>query len=102
MFFKHLSIQTNDSSTRARFLNIVNPFLEGVQANSGLSAFKVVMDDSNNTLMSLTEISWLDRYSYNPQEHEFIVLDFSVLPIGHFRIIRRCKNKGEYCAPFFI
>ena len=27
----------------------MNPFLESVQNNSGLSAFRVVMDDSNNT-----------------------------------------------------
>ena len=46
---RFLVFEQNDSSTRARFLNIVNPFLESVQANSGLSAFKVVMDDSNNT-----------------------------------------------------
>ena len=39
----------NNSQLRKRFLNIVNPFLEQVQANSGLNAFKVVMDDSNNT-----------------------------------------------------
>ena len=27
----------------------MNPFLNSVQQNSGLSAFKVVMDESNNT-----------------------------------------------------
>ena len=46
---RYLVFEQNTSATRNRFLNIVNPFLEGVQSNSGLSAFRVVMDDTNNT-----------------------------------------------------
>ena len=46
---RFLVFEQNTAATRNRFLGIVNPFLESVQANSGLSAFKVVMDDSNNT-----------------------------------------------------
>ena len=46
---RFLVFEQNTLITRNRFLGIVNPFLSQVQQNSGLSAFKVVMDDSNNT-----------------------------------------------------
>ena len=35
--------------TRNNFLAQVNPYLESVQQRQGLYAFKVVMDDTNNT-----------------------------------------------------
>ena len=80
---RFLVFEQNDSSTRARFLNIVNPFLESVQANSGLSAFKVVMDDSNNTPDVIDRNQLVGQIFIQPtRTAEFIVLDFSVLPTG--------------------
>ena len=80
---RFLVFEQNDSSTRARFLNIVNPFLESVQANSGLSAFKVVMDDSNNTPDVIDRNQMVGQIFIQPtRTAEFIVLDFSVLPTG--------------------
>ena len=46
---KFLVFEQNTNATRQRFLNIVNPFLDTVQSQSGLSAFRVVMDGTNNT-----------------------------------------------------
>jgi len=80
---RFLVFEQNDSSTRARFLNIVNPFLESVQANSGLSAFKVVMDESNNTPDVVDRNQLVGQIFIQPtRTAEFIVLDFSVLPTG--------------------
>jgi len=80
---RFLVFEQNDSSTRSRFLNIVNPFLESVQANSGLSAFKVVMDDSNNTPDVIDRNQLVGQIFIQPtRTAEFIVLDFSVLPTG--------------------
>ena len=80
---RYLVFEQNDSSTRARFLNIVNPFLESVQSNSGLSAFKVVMDDSNNTPDVIDRNQMVGQIFIQPtRTAEFIVLDFSVLPTG--------------------
>ena len=80
---RYLVFEQNDSSTRARFLNIVNPFLESVQSNSGLSAFKVVMDDSNNTADVIDRNQMVGQIFIQPtRTAEFIVLDFSVLPTG--------------------
>ena len=39
----------NNTATRNRFLSIVNPYLESVQQRQGLYAFRVIMDESNNT-----------------------------------------------------
>ena len=80
---RFLVFEQNDSSTRSRFLNIVNPFLESVQSNSGLSAFKVVMDDSNNTPDVVDRNQLVGQIFIQPtRTAEFIVLDFSVLPTG--------------------
>ena len=80
---RYLVFEQNTSATRNRFLNIVNPYLESVQANSGLSAFKVVMDDSNNTPDLVDRNILYGQIFIQPtRTAEFIVLDFSVLPTG--------------------
>ena len=80
---RYLVFEQNTAATRNRFLNIVNPFLESVQANSGLSAFKVVMDDSNNTPDVIDRNQLVGQIFIQPtRTAEFIVLDFVVLPTG--------------------
>ena len=80
---RYLVFEQNNSSTRSRFLNIVNPFLESVQSNSGLSAFKVVMDDTNNTPDVIDRNQMVGQIFIQPtRTAEFIILDFSVLPTG--------------------
>ena len=64
-------------------MNIVNPFLDSVQANSGLSAFRVVMDESNNTPDVIDRNRLVGQIYIQPtRTAEFIVLDFVVLPTG--------------------
>ena len=46
---KFLVFENNTAATRNRFLSIVNPYFESVQQRQGLYAFRVIMDDSNNT-----------------------------------------------------
>ena len=41
--------EVNDASTRASFVNIVEPYLRDVQAKRGLFDFLVVADETNNT-----------------------------------------------------
>ena len=80
---RYLVFEQNTAATRNRFLNIVNPFLESVQANSGLSAFKVVMDDSNNTPDVIDRNQLVGQIFIQPtRTAEFIVLDFVILPTG--------------------
>ena len=80
---RFLVFEQNTSATRNRFLNIVNPYLEQVQSNSGLTAFRVVMDDSNNTPDVVDRNQLVGQIFIQPtRTAEFIVLDFVVQPTG--------------------
>ncbi len=46
---KYTLFEFNDAFTRARFVQMVEPFLRDVQGRRGIYDFKVVCDDSNNT-----------------------------------------------------
>jgi phage tail sheath protein FI len=78
-----LVFEQNSQATRRRFLNIVNPFLEQIQANSGLSAFRVVMDETNNTPDQIDRNILYGQIFVQPtRTAEFIVLDFTIQPTG--------------------
>ena len=80
---RFLVFEQNTVATRNRFLNIVNPFLTQVQSNSGLSAFRVVMDDTNNTPDIVDRNQLVGQIFIQPtRTAEFIVLDFIVQPTG--------------------
>ena len=80
---RYLVFEQNTQALRNRFLNIVNPYLEQVQQNSGLSAFRVVMDDSNNTPDVIDRNQLVGQIFIQPtRTAEFIVLDFVVQPTG--------------------
>ena len=80
---RYLVFEQNTQALRNRFLNIVNPYLEQVQSNSGLSAFRVVMDDSNNTPDVVDRNQLVGQIFIQPtRTAEFIVLDFVVQPTG--------------------
>jgi len=80
---KFLVFEQNTTATRNRFLNSVNPYLENVQSNSGLNAFRVVMDESNNTPDEIDRNRLVGQIFVQPtRTAEFIVLDFVVQPTG--------------------
>ena len=80
---RYLVFEQNTQALRNRFLNIVNPYLEQVQQNSGLSAFRVVMDDTNNTPDVVDRNQLIGQIFIQPtRTAEFIVLDFVVQPTG--------------------
>jgi hypothetical protein len=80
---RYLVFEQNTAQTRERFLNIANPFLEQVQSQSGLNAFKVVMDESNNTPDVVDRNILYGQLFLQPtRTAEFIVLDFTIQPTG--------------------
>ena len=80
---RFLVFEQNTAATRRRFLGIVNPFLEQVQSQSGLSAFRVVMDETNNTPDTIDRNQLIGQLFLQPtRTAEFIVLDFTVQPTG--------------------
>ena len=80
---RFLVFEQNNAATRRRFLNIVNPFLEQIQSQSGLSAFRVVMDESNNTPDTIDRNILYGQLFLQPtRTAEFVILDFTVQPTG--------------------
>jgi hypothetical protein len=80
---RYLVFEQNTTSTRNQFLSIVNPYLASVQQRQGLYAFKVVMDDSNNSPADIDRnILRGDIFLQPAKAVEFIVLTFNVLPTG--------------------
>ena len=69
--------------TRNKFLSQVTPYLESVQQKQGLYAFKVVMDDTNNTPDVIDRNQLVGQIYLQPtRTAEFILLDFNVMPTG--------------------
>ena len=80
---RFLVFEQNTLQTRNRFLNIVNPYLESVQQRQGLFAFRVQMDEANNTPEVIDRNQLVGAIFLQPTKTaEFIVLDFNVLPTG--------------------
>ena len=75
--------EQNVAATRNRFLSIVNPYLESVQQRSGLYAFQVVMDETNNTPDVIDRNILYGQIYLQPAETpELIVLDFNIVGTG--------------------
>ena len=79
----NLVFEQNTIATRTSFLNQVNPYLESVQQRQGLFAFRVIMDDSNNTPDVIDRNQLVGQIYLQPTKTaEFIYLDFNILPTG--------------------
>lgn len=78
-----LLFEQNDQTLRDQFLAKVEPLLLQIQNQRGLTAFKVVMDDSNNTPDTIDRNTLVGKIQLQPtRTAEFISLDFQVLPTG--------------------
>lgn len=78
-----LLFEQNTIATRNRFLAAVNPFLESVTQRQGLFAYRVVMDDTNNTADVIDRNQLVGQIFIQPTKTaEFIILDFTVEPTG--------------------
>jgi len=78
-----LVFEQNTVTTRNNFLSQVNPYLASVQQQQGLTAFRVVMDETNNPPSVVDQNQLVGQIYLQPtRTAEFIVLDFNVLPTG--------------------
>ena len=79
----NLVFEQNTIATRNQFLSQVNPYLTSVQQRQGLYAYKVIMDDSNNTPDVIDRNELVGQIYLQPTKTaEFIYLDFNVTPTG--------------------
>jgi hypothetical protein len=80
---RYLVFEQNTVQTRDRFLSIVNPYLQQVKSQQGLSAFRVVMDSTNNTSDLIDQNILYGQVFLQPtRTAEFIILDFNIQPTG--------------------
>ena len=80
---RYLVFENNTTTTRQRFLNIVTPYLETVKSRQGLYAFRVIMDETNNTPDVIDRNIMYGQIFLQPAKAaEFIILDFNILPTG--------------------
>lgn len=80
---RNLVFEQNTAVTRNRFLSQVNPYLESVVQRQGLYAYKVIMDDSNNTPDVIDRNQLVGQIYIQPTKTaEFIILNFNLTPTG--------------------
>ena len=80
---KNIVFEQNTIGTRNSFLSSVNPYLESVVQRQGLYAFRVVMDDTNNTADVIDRNQLVGQIFIQPAKTaEFISLDFVIMPTG--------------------
>jgi hypothetical protein len=78
-----LVFEQNTIATRNSFLAQVNPYLESVQQRQGLYAYRVVMDDSNNTSDVIDRNQLVGQIFIQPAKTiEYILLNFTITPTG--------------------
>ena len=80
---QNLVFEQNTVNTRNKFLAAVNPYLDSVVQRQGLFAYRVTMDDTNNTADVVDRNQLVGQIFIQPAKTaEFIVLDFTVEPTG--------------------
>jgi phage tail sheath protein FI len=73
----------NDAFTRAQFVNLVTPFLRNVQGRRGITDFRVVCDETNNTSQVIDSNNFVaDIYIKPNKSINFIQLNFIATPSG--------------------
>jgi phage tail sheath protein FI len=75
--------ELNDRFTRAQFKNLIEPFLLDVQARRGITDFKVVCDESNNTPAVIDRNAFVaDIFVQPTRSINFITLNFIATRTG--------------------
>ena len=78
-----LVFEQNTITTRNNFLSRVTPYLQTIQQKQGLYAFKVIMDESNNTPDVIDRNQLIGQIYIQPaRTAEFIAIDFILQPTG--------------------
>jgi hypothetical protein len=82
-FARNLLFEPNNPATWTRFVNKVNPVLEGYRRDQGINRFKVVMDSTTNTSDVIDRNEMRGKIFLEPvRAAEFITIDFVITPSG--------------------
>jgi len=80
---KYLVFDNNTVETRAKFIEITDPYFRRVQNQQGLYDYKIIIDESNNTPDVVDRNEMRAQIYLKPAKTaEFIIVDFVVMPTG--------------------
>jgi phage tail sheath protein FI len=80
---KGFVFEQNTSATRIKLKNILNPYMESVKNKQGLYAYRVIVDDTNNTgdVIDRNELQVMIKIAPT-RTIEFVLLTFVISPTG--------------------
>lgn len=80
---KNVMFELNDEFTRAEFVNIVEPFLREIKGRRGITDFKVVCNETNNTSAVIDRNEFVANIFIKPARSiNFITLNFVAVRSG--------------------
>lgn len=80
---KYLVFENNTVETRAKFIELVEPYFRNVQNQQGLYDYRIIIDERNNTPDVVDRNEMRAQIYLKPAKTaEFIIVDFVVLPTG--------------------
>lgn len=80
---KTLVFENNTVETRAKFLEITEPYFRRVKNQQGLYDYRIIIDERNNTADVVDRNEMRAQIYLKPAKTaEFIIVDFMVLPTG--------------------
>jgi len=80
---QNVLFEFNDEFTRAEFVNIVEPFLREIQGRRGITDFRVVCDDTNNTGQIIDTNSFVASIFVKPARSiNYVTLNFVAVRTG--------------------
>lgn len=80
---KYLVFENNTVETRARFVELTDPYFRRVKNQQGLYDYRIIIDESNNTPDVIDRNEMRCQIYLKPAKTaEFIITDFVILPTG--------------------
>ena len=80
---KNVLFELNDEFTRAEFVNIVEPYLREIQGRRGLTDFRVVCDETNNTSAVIDRNEFVASIFMKPSRSiNYVTLNFVAVRTG--------------------
>jgi len=80
---KNVLFEFNDEFTRAEFVSIVEPFLREIQGGRGITDFRVVCDETNNTAAVIDRNEFISNLFIKPARSiNFVTLNFVAARTG--------------------
>ena len=75
--------ELNDEFTRAEFVNIVEPFLREIKGRRGITDFRVVCDETNNTSYIIDNNQFVASVFIKPARSiNYVTLNFVAVRTG--------------------